>query len=330
MGQLVNGRWQHGEVGAASEDGTFKRAESVCRNCIKADGSTLFLPEVGRYHLYVADACPWAHRTRLFRRLKDLEDAISLSIVDPYMGQNGWWFSGESDTDPDPLYGAGYLHEIYTRSDASYTGRVTVPVLWDKQRECIVSNESAEIIRMLNSEFVGTAGNSIDFYPKALQTEIERLNTLIYEYVNNGVYRSGFARTQEAYDNAVIGIFECLDKLEGRLENQRFLCGNTLTEADWRLFVTLVRFDAVYVNLFRTNLRRIADYPALSDYLRDLYQWEGVAETVHMPNIKAHYFKSLTSINPFGIIAKGPANLDLGAPHDRSRWKAEIAYFSPR
>ncbi|MDX5593840.1 glutathione S-transferase family protein [Pseudovibrio sp. SPO723] len=327
MGKLVEGKWVTGEVGAAKEDGAFKRADAVCRDWIKADGSTKFAPEVGRYHLYVADACPWAHRTRIFRKLKGLEDAISLSVVDPYMGENGWWFSGKNGTDPDPINGFTYLHEVYTKGDSDYTGRVTVPVLWDKKLNVVVSNESSEIIRMLNSEFVGVAGNDIDFYPEHLREKIDELNAWIYPTINNGVYRSGFARSQEAYETAVSEVFQSLDRLEDILSSQRYLAGDTITEADWRLFATLLRFDAVYVCLFKTNLRRISDYPVISAYLRELYQWEGITETIHMENIKAHYFKSLRTINPFGIVAKGPDGIDFTAPHDRSQMPSQVARF---
>ncbi|HZD25313.1 MAG TPA: glutathione S-transferase family protein, partial [Alphaproteobacteria bacterium] len=274
--------------------------------------------EAGRYHIYYAHACPWAYRTLVFRALKGLEDVISVSHVEPLMLENGWEFGPGGD----PLTGEPTLHHVYARAVPDYTGRCSVPVLWDKERETIVNNESAEIIRMLNSEFDAFATRDLpDMYPEDLRAEIDAVNAQVYDNVNNGVYRTGFATTQEAYEEAFDGLFATLDGLEERLAGQRYLCGERLTEADWRLFATLVRFDAVYFGHFKCNLRRIADYPALSNYTRELYQWPGIAEITDIPRIKQHYYGSHRAINPFGIVPKGPA-LDLDAPHDRARLPA--------
>ena len=316
MGQLVDGKWVTESISVKEADGKFRRKDSVFRNWVKGDGSTGHAPEAGRYHLYVADACPWAHRTMIFRKLKGLEDAISVSTVHPYMLENGWQFSDESGYEPDRLNGAKYLHQIYTLADPQANTRSTVPILWDKARKTIVNNESSEIIRMLNSEFGGVA-NEVDFYPEALRTEIDGINERIYHTVNNGVYKSGFARSQAAYEEAVGALFETLDFLEARLAKQRYLVGNQQTEADWRLFTTLIRFDLVYVGHFKCNLRRIEDYPNLSNYTRDLYQVPGVAETVNFERIKAHYYYSHESINPTRIVPLGP-EIDFSRPHDRA------------
>ncbi len=327
MGRLIDGRWVSDEAALASKDGRYRRAETTFRDWIKADGSTAFRPEVGRYHLYVSYACPWAHRTLIFRTLKGLESAISVSVVDPFMGSDGWWFSGDEGAGPDHLHGARYLHEVYTAALPDYTGRVSVPVLWDKETSTIVSNESAEIIRMLNTEFVGIAGNDLDFSPPDLRLEIDSVNDLVYRSINNGVYRAGFAGTQEAYEEAVGELFGTLDQLEDRLHQQRYVTGSSVTEADWRLFTTLVRFDAVYVTLFKCNQRRVADYPALSGYLHELYQWPGLAETVRFDHIKPHYFKSLTKINPLGIIPVGPT-LSLNDPHGRDHLASSVRHVA--
>ena len=277
-----------------------------------------FKAEPGRYHLYVSYACPWAHRTLIFRALKKLEDVISVSVVDYLMLEEGWTFYGTTGSTGDALYGSKRLHEIYTRADPHYSGRVTVPVLWDKQRETIVSNESAEIIRMLNSAFDEFGDATLDFYPEQLRGEIDALNDLIYPNINNGVYRAGFATTQDAYEEAFGQLFNTLDKLEDKLSTQRYLTGSNLTEADWRLFTTLLRFDPVYVGHFKCNLRRIADYPNLWNYTRELYQVPGVASTVDMEHIKGHYYRSHKTINPTGIVPFGP-DIDFSAPHDRDR-----------
>jgi putative glutathione S-transferase len=332
MGRLVNGVWQDVWYDTRATNGHFKRSESQFRNWITADGSPGpsgeggFEAEAGRYHLYVSLACPWAHRTLIFRKLKKLEDLISLSVVDPLMLANGWEFKGEerggedrggeNGGTADHLFGSRMLWEVYLRADSVYSGRVTVPVLWDKRKNTIVSNESAEIIRMFNSAFDRLTGSTEDFCPQELRPEIDALNARIYDAVNNGVYKAGFATSQAAYEESVTALFAMLDELENRLASKRYLTGDRLTEADWRLFTTLVRFDPVYVGHFKCNIRRIADYPNLYGYLRELYQVPGVAETVNMHHIKAHYYRSHTTINPTGIVPVGPA-LDLEAPHGR-------------
>ncbi|WP_454016762.1 glutathione S-transferase family protein [Azospirillum sp. Marseille-Q6669] len=311
MGLLIDGRWHDQWYDTKNSGGAFVRPETQFRNWVRADGSTPFQAEAGRYHLFVSLACPWAHRTLILRKLKGLEDAIGVTVVDPLMREEGWTFP-----DPDPITGSTRLHEVYTTADPTYSGRVTVPVLWDKKTGTIVSNESAEIVRMLNREFDAFGDASLDFYPAELAEEIDRLNAFVYDRVNNGVYKAGFATSQEKYEQAFDALFAALDELDVRLAGQRYLLGNRQTEADWRLFTTLVRFDAVYVGHFKCNLRRIADYPNLSGYLRDLYQVPGVAETVDFHHIKRHYYASHTMINPTGIVPKGPA-LDLDAPHGR-------------
>ncbi|MGF9691854.1 glutathione S-transferase family protein [Rhizobium sp. 0TCS1.26] len=324
MGMLVEGVWKDVWYDTKSTGGHFKRSQSVFRNWVTADGSAGptgkpgFKAESGRYHLYVSLACPWAHRTLIFRKLKKLDDLISVSIVHPLMLENGWEFRPQDDADAtaDDLFGSAALWQVYTRADAAYTGRVTVPVLWDKQQNTIVSNESADIIRMFNSAFDGLTGSKEDFAPGHLLAEIDSVNALVYDTVNNGVYKAGFATSEEAYEEAVTALFQTLDQLDARLAKDRYLVGNRLTEADWRLFTTLVRFDPVYVGHFKCNLRRIADYPNLSAYLRDLYQQPGIRETVNLRHIKAHYYRSHKNINPTGIVPAGPV-LDLDAPHGR-------------
>jgi putative glutathione S-transferase len=322
MGMLVDGVWQD-RPREADASGRFVRPSSRFRNWVTKDGEPGptgeggFKAEPGRYHLYVSLACPWAHRTLIFRRLKKLNEAISVSTVAPHMLAEGWEFSAEC---PDHLYGARHLHEIYARAMPAYSGRVTVPVLWDKVRETIVSNESADIIRMLNAAFDEFGDASLDFYPEPLRAGIDALNATVYETVNNGVYKAGFAQTQEAYEEAFRALFHTLDELDARLDEQRFLMGDPLTEADWRLFTTLVRFDVVYYLHFKCNRRRIADYPNLSGYLRDLFQMPGVKETVNFEHIKQHYYYSHKSINPFRIVPLGPI-LILDAPHDRDRFR---------
>jgi putative glutathione S-transferase len=302
MGLLVNGTWQDQWYDTKSNDGKFKRQESSFRNQITADGSSGFPAERGRYRLYVSLACPWAHRTLIFRTLKGLEDAIDVVIVDPLMAEEGWVLP-----DGNPL------HTIYTQAQADYTGRVTVPVLWDKQTNTIVNNESAEIIRMLNSEF-GNEGSN--YYPTDLHTEIDAINEVVYHSINNGVYKAGFATSQDAYEEAVKDLFAALDKVENILSENRYLTGETITEADWRLFTTLVRFDAVYVGHFKCNLKRIIDYPNIWGYLKELYQIPGVAETVDMDHIKRHYYASHTMINPTAIVPVGP-EIDFLERHGR-------------
>ncbi|PHP67337.1 glutathione-dependent reductase [Zhengella mangrovi] len=325
MGMLIDGQWHDKWYDTKSTGGRFERQASQLRNWVTADGSAGpsgeggFRAEPGRYHLYVSLACPWAHRTLVFRKLKKLDDVISVDVVHWYMAENGWEFRAEDGATGDSLHGFDFLHQVYTRNRADYSGRVTVPVLWDRQRECIVSNESAEIIRMFNSAFDEWSDASLDFYPQDLRADIDAVNAIVYDNVNNGVYKAGFATTEKAYGEAFDALFATLDQLEERLSRHRYLVGNRMTEADWRLFTTLVRFDPVYVGHFKCNLRRIADYPNLSGYLRDLYQVPGVAETVDMHHIKHHYYGSHRMINPTGIVPKGPL-LDLDARHDRDRF----------
>ncbi|AJO79449.1 glutathione S-transferase family protein [Pseudomonas sp. MRSN 12121] len=325
MGLLIEGRW-HDQWYESSKDGTFQREQAQRRNWVTADGAPGpsgeggFRAQAGRYHLYVSLACPWAHRTLILRKLKGLEQLIDVSVVSWLMLENGWTFDRARGSSGDPLDHLDFLHQRYTADTRDYTGRVTVPLLWDKQQQRIVSNESAEIIRMFNSAFDGLSGNDLDFYPQPLRKEIDALNERIYPAVNNGVYRAGFATSQQAYDAAFDDVFAELDWLERRLSTQRYLAGEYLTEADIRLFTTLIRFDAVYYGHFKCNLRRIADYPNLSNWLRELYQWPGIAETVDFTHIKGHYYASHRTINPTGIVPKGPAQ-DFDAAHDRERLK---------
>jgi putative glutathione S-transferase len=326
MGLLVNGVWTDEWYDTASTKGRFVRPATRFRNWVTVDGDAGpsgdrgFAAASGRYHLYVSLACPWAHRTLIFRKLKRLEDVISVSVVEPLMGNVGWVF-GTSGATTDTANGKAKLSEIYLLADPHFTGRVSVPVLWDKKRGTIVNNESAEIIRMLNSAFEAFTDVRTDYYPASLRAEIDSINTVVYEHVNNGVYRAGFATTQSAYEEAFLALFATLDELERRLAQQRYLLGNTLTEADWRLFTTLIRFDAVYFGHFKCNLRRIADYPNLSNYLRELYQVPGVAETVSIDHIKRHYYGSHRKINPTGIVPLGP-ELNFTAPHDRAKFRS--------
>jgi len=326
MGLLVDGVWQDRWYDTKSTGGRFQRQDAQLRNWITADGSAGpsgaegFQAEPGRYHLYASLACPWAHRTLIFRALKGLEDAISVNVVSPNMLDEGWVFDAAVEgADADEINGKARLYEVYQEADADYSGRVTVPVLWDKQRQTIVSNESAEIIRMLNSAFDGVGARPGDFYPEPLRDEIDEINARVYECVNNGVYRCGFATTQEAYEEAFHALFVTLDALEELLGDQRYLVGNEITEADWRLFTTLVRFDPVYYSHFKCNLRMIADYPNLSNYLRELFQVPGVAETVNFDHIKQHYYFSQRTINPTGVVPIGPL-FDYTLPHDRERF----------
>ena len=320
MGLLVDGVWRDQWYDTAATGGRFERKASTFRNWVTADGAPGptgeggFRAEPGRYHLYVSLACPWAHRTLIGRALKGLEDAISVSVVDPHMGEEGWVFGNTPGATPDSINGASRLYEVYLAADPAYTGRVTVPVLWDRQRNTIVSNESAEILRMLDSAFGDTGP---DLYPVDLRAEIDAINARVYDRVNNGVYKAGFATAQNAYAAAFAALFDELDALEARLDCGRYLCGARLTEADIRLFTTLVRFDAVYVGHFKCNKRRIADYPNLSNYLRDLYALPGVAPTVNLLHIKRHYYESHPTINPTRIVPVGP-DLDFSAPNDRA------------
>ena len=323
MGLLVDGRWQDEWYDTKSTRGRFVRKETQFHNWITPDGSPGpsgdggFQAEPDRYHLYVAYACPWAHRTLIFRALKGLEDMISISVVHWLMGTSGWTF--EDAEIPDTLNNAEFLHQVYTAAQPGYSGSVTVPILWDKHRAVIVSNESAEIIRMFNSAFDKAGAKPGDYYPESLREEIDAVNERIYHTLNNGVYRAGFSTTQEAYDEAVVPVFETLDWLEERLSKRRYLMGNTITEADWRLVTTLFRFDPAYVGHFKCNLRRIADYPNLTGFTRDLYQQPGVAKTLRLDHIKLHYYRSHEAINPTGIVPIGP-EVDYSAPHDRDRF----------
>ena len=323
MGLLVDGVWQ--QDGSRTKDGHFIRPATRFRNWVTAEGEPGpsgdggFKAEAGRYHLYVALACPWAHRTIIFRKLKGLENAISMSIVSPDMLKDGWTFNKEEGSTGDDVNGKSKLSEIYLLANPKYSGRVSVPVLWDKQRKTIVNNESAEIIRMLNSAFDGFTNIHADYYPEPLRTEIDRVNEQVYANVNNGVYRAGFATTQGAYEQAFRNLFDTLDELEQRLSQQRYLAGKQITEADWRFFVTLIRFDAVYYSHFKCNWRHIHEYPNLGNYVRDLYQQPGVAETVSLAQIKRHYYGSQLRVNPTGIVPVGP-QLDFSAPHDRGRF----------
>ena len=323
MGLLVDGQWQDKWYDTKASEGRFEREDAGFRNWVTADGSAGpsgiggFKAEPNRYHLYVSLACPWAHRTTIYRKLKGLEDMISLSIVHPFMGDKGWTFAEGAGVIADPIVKADYLYEVYIAAKPDYTGRVTVPILWDKETNTIVSNESSEIIRMFNSAFDEVGATAVNFLPAELLAEIDTVNEFVYSAVNNGVYKAGFATTEAAYKEAVITLFDALDTLEARLVDQRYLLGNTITEADWRLFTTLVRFDAVYVGHFKCNIRRIVDYPNLWGYLRDLYQVPGIAETVSIEHIKAHYYTSHANINPTRIIPVGPL-LDFNEPHDRA------------
>lgn len=322
MGLLVDGKWQDRWYDTGKNAGKFVREDARFRNWITSDGRPGpsgkggFAAEAGRYHLYVSLACPWAHRTVIFRKLKGLEDLIGLTIVHPHMLENGWEYD---PADPDPISGHAFLREVYTSVVPDMTGRVTVPVLWDRKRQTIVSNESAEIIRMFNSAFDHITGNTTDFYPDELREEIDAMNNFVYPRINNGVYRAGFATSQDAYEEAFDTLFDALDALEQRLDGSRYLLGDRMTEADWRLFTTLVRFDAVYHGHFKTNRQRIEDYPNLSNYIRDLYQVPGVAETVSLWHIKQHYYVSQRTINPTQVVPKG-AEPDFFRPHDRDRF----------
>ena len=318
MGRMIDGTWHKGADDRNASDGRFLRATTSFRNSVTADGSSGFRAEPGRYHLYVSHACPWAHRTMILRALRRLEDAISVSVVDPFTGDEGWHFSDGPGCIPDTVNGTRHLRDVYKLAQDDYSGRVSVPVLWDKREKTIVNNESAEIVRMLNTEFNAWGDGEPDFWPAALRSEIDAINETIYERVNNGVYKTGFARSQAAYEDAFDALFATLDALEARLGSQRYVAGACVTEADWRLFPTLIRFDAVYVGHFKCNGRRIEDYPALSHYLRELYQQPGIAGTVNMAHIKGHYYGSHQSINPSRIVPKGPV-LDFARPHDRDR-----------
>ncbi|MDB6090405.1 MAG: putative glutathione S-transferase [Gammaproteobacteria bacterium] len=323
MGLLIDGEWRSAPP-PQSGSGEFVRQSSAFRHQITADGSSGFKAAVGRYHLYVARACPWCHRTMLYRALKRLEDVISISFVEPAMLEQGWTFA-----QPDPLTGVRYIYELYQQADPLFTGHATVPVLWDKETHAIVNNESSEIIRMLNSEFDEFTNELTNYYPDALASEIDEVNSRVYDSINNGVYRAGFATTQAAYETAVKQVFAALDWVEDRLQRHRYLAGDLITEADWRLFPTLVRFDAVYYGHFKCNLRHLEDYPALWAYTRELYQIPGIASTVAIDEYKAHYYGSHRNLNPTGIVPIGP-QLDFTTAHGRAaafprRQTAELA-----
>ena len=323
MGLLVDGVWQ--EDVSRTKDGHFVRPATRFRNFVTADGGPGpsgeggFKAERGRYHLYISLACPWAHRTLIFRALKKLDDVISVSITEPLYGKTGWEFGTTPGTTPDTANGKTTMAEVYLLADPRYTGRVSVPVLWDKTRRTIVNNELAEIIRMLNAAFDAFTDVKTDYYPRPLRAEIDRINDLVYPNVNNGVYRAGFATGQTAYEEAARGVFAALDQLEQVLSGQRYLVRDHITEADWRLFTTLIRFDSVYYSHFKCNLRRITDYPNMWNYLRELYQVPGIAGTVSIDQIKTHYYGSQRQVNPTGIVPIGPL-LDFDAPHDRGRF----------
>ena len=324
MGVLIDGKWRDEELPQeTAQSGAFQRTDSVLRNFITADGSSGFKAEAGRYHLYVAYSCPWAHRTLIFRALKKLESAISVSHAIPGLKAQGWTYEDNPnfpECEPDRVNGFHYLHEAYSASEPHYTGKVTVPTLWDKKTKKIVNNESSEIIRMLNSEFRGIAGDDTDYYPAALRAEIDRWNDLIYKTVNNGVYRCGFARSQAAYEQAYDALFETLDKLEDHLGKHRYLVGHQLTEADWRFFPTLVRFDVAYNSIFKCNRSRIADMPNILNYMRELYAVPGIAATVKARHYVINYW-SIPRVNATGIIPKGTP-VDYTAPHNRARLAA--------
>jgi putative glutathione S-transferase len=324
VGVLINGQWREEELPVEyPKDGQFKRVDSAFRDRITADGSSGFKAEAGRYHLYVAHGCPWAHRTLIYRTLKKLDGLISVAAAIPGLKDYGWTFEPRADMPecaPDAVNGFHYLYEAYAAADPGYTGKVTVPTLWDKKTKRIVSNESSEIIRMFNTEFNGITGDRADFYPAHLRAEIDRINEQVYHNVNNGVYRCGFARSQEAYEAAYDGLFATLDELEARLGKQRYLVGSQVTEADWRLYPTLVRFDVAYFSLFKCNRQRIADYPNLLNYMRELYHVPGVAATTFPRHYVMNYY-SIKKLNPTGIVPKGTP-VDLGQSHDRARFAA--------
>ncbi|SME97946.1 putative glutathione S-transferase [Tistlia consotensis] len=322
MGLLVDGAWHDEWYDTKSSGGRFVRQDSAFRNWVTADGAAGptgeggFAAEPGRYHLYVSLACPWAHRTLILRALKGLEEAIDVSVVHWHMGKGGWRFLAEDGGTGDRLFGLDHLWQLYVKAKPGYSGRATVPVLWDKRRGTIVSNESAEIVRMLNSAFDGLGAAEGDYYPEPLRDEIDRINARVYDTVNNGVYKAGFATSQAAYEQAVLPLFDSLSWLDGLLAERRYLAGGRITEADWRLFTTLLRFDPVYHGHFKCNLKRLVDFPNLWPYTRELYQQPGVAGTVDLHHIKHHYYGSHPTVNPTGIVPLGP-EIDFAEPHGR-------------
>lgn len=327
MGLLIDGIWHDRWYDTKTTGGRFERDQSRFRNWITADGrpgpsgNGGFAAEAGRYHLYVSLACPWAHRSLIYRRIKGLDAMITVTVVNPIMGHEGWTLDSGQSTESAPLRDAQRLYEVYRHAAPSYSGRVTVPVLWDRKNETIVSNESSEIIRMFNYAFDGLGATPGDYYPENLRKDIDEVNEWVYDSVNNGVYKAGFATDQTVYEDAVCKLFDALDILEERLGAQRYLCGGRITEADWRLFTTLIRFDAVYHGHFKCNLRQLAEYPHLSGFVRELYQWPGVADTVDINSIKQHYYASHETINPTGIVPLGPVT-DWSAPHEREHLAA--------
>ena len=325
MSLMINGQLQTNWLDSEVEDGAFVRHDSQFRHWVTADGKPGpsgeggFQAEPDRYHLYVSYACPWAHRTLIFRELKGLKNIISVSVVNPDMGEEGWKFGGYPGATEDHENHFDFLYQAYQLADPDYSGIITVPTLWDKKQNTIVNNESSEIIRMLNSVFNAYSNNQVDYYPESLRAEIDKINPFVYENINDGVYRCGFAQSQAAYEDAFDKLFAALEQMEERLSSQRYLVGSQITEADWRLLPTLLRFDPVYVGHFKCNLKRIADYPNLSNYMRDLYQKPGIAETFNLDHTKRHYYFSHESINPTRIVPKGP-DLNYMAPHDRERF----------
>lgn len=322
MGRLVDGNWHDEWYDTESSGGAFVRQTSAFRDTIETTAAARYRAEPGRYHLYVSLACPWAHRTLIARRLKGLEDIIGVSVVHPYMGGQGWTFEKYPGADGDQVNGKDFVHQLYTLTDPQCSGRVTVPILWDTRTRRIVNNESAEILRILNTAFDEWGNAALDLYPEAMRADIDKVNGFVYDAINNGVYRAGFATTQAAYEEAVVPLFAALDELEARLAGQRYLLGARLTEADIRLFTTLVRFDAVYVGHFKCNIHRLADYPNLSGLARELWQLDGIAETVNMDHIKRHYYTSHPTINPTGVIPVGPLQ-DWREPHGRDHLTAD-------
>ncbi len=324
MGQLIEGKWTDNDERPSDANGAFLRPSSKFRNWVTSDGAPGptgedgFPAEAGRYHLFIASNCPWAHRTAIFRKLKGLEDVISHSIADAPKAE-GWSYTRGLDEMQPRGDGIFRLHQVYTAADTGYTGKVTVPTLWDRKRKTIVNNESSEIIRMLNSSFDGIGAKPGDYCPKALLAEIDEVNAFVYEHINNGVYRCGFAKTQEAYDDAVGKVFRGLDWMEERLSRQRYLTGSRVTEADWRALPTLLRFDIVYFSLFKCNMRRVEDYPSIADYTRELYQWPGISETCDLATMKSGYYLSMPHLNPSGIVPTGPDTSWLDAPHGRAK-----------
>ena len=318
MGLLVDGKWQDKWYDTSKNGGKFERQASKFRDKVSNEDGSTFPAESGRYHLYVSLACPWAHRALIFRKLKGLEEHIDVSVVHPEMLDQGWEFKDYPGSTGDKLYNFDYAHQIYTKAEPEITTRVTVPILWDKRTETIVNNESAEIIRIFNSGFNSLTNNEDDYYPNAQREEIDAINNMVYHDINNGVYKAGFATTQEAYEEAVTALFCALDRVEERLSKQRYLVGSKITEADWRLFTTLIRFDAVYHGHFKCNKKQIADYPNIYGYMKELYQVPGVAETVNFDHIKRHYYYSHTMINPTQVIPVGPEQ-DLMSPHGRDK-----------